>query len=310
MRLGTITSRRALMEREKAMDAARNPGVSKFGDCLVNINSKSDRVLNTSIRKINSEIRRMEIRINQKMKHFVKNSTVLNHDPMILVERPPSPDIVKRAKTLAEYDGSSEFPVEDPNKPNYMQQLRSKTRTPSTLTTIDAFVVKNSKKKNVWEGAVTEKEPPQFLSTVRPYAKLTRREISDLQKGYEFHKPRLENEAVVSDNEREKKSAKRPAKQSGESGESDLDEEISPFITQMADVRKKRTTPRKEHTIAEIHMKSTKSPLFALENSQSPVQLETEHDKTVRFSSPVVLSEPGSRKPKRKLKTKATKVSY
>lgn len=308
MRLGVNTSRRGMMERAKAMEGARNPGVSKFGDCLVSINSKSDKMLSSNIKKINSEIRRMELQMNQKIKHFVKTSGVLNYDPIILVNRPPSPEVVKRAATMTHYGAGNDYPEpeDEAQKPGYMKQIRSKARTPSTLTTIDAFVVKSRKKKNVWDGVLEDKEPKEFLSTVRPYAKLTNREKTDLQKGYEFHKPKLDNEnhiAETDDSRKIKKSGtkKGKAKTTDNADDSDSDE-MTPFITQMASVRKKKDGIRKEKTLAEIKVVS---PILAITEANNP----TNQDRSVRFNSPVALSEPGSKQKKMKLRTQSTKVS-
>lgn len=314
MRLGMLTSRRAMMEREKAMDAARNPGVSKFGDCLVSMNSKTDKIYVSNIRKINSEIKRMQLQINQKMKHFVKNSAVLNHDPLILVERPPSPDVVKRKQVMTQYDELDERgypPVDedDEHRPSYMRKLRSKARTPSTLTTIDAFTVKSRKKKNVWEGAVDEKAPPQFQSTVRPFAKLTRREISDLQKGLEFHKPKLENSGLADTDDRSSRKTLSPKKNTPveESDESDFEDTFTPFITQMAELKDKKNSIKQEKSIAEIKIRATESP-SSIKSQTTPV-LQT--GRTVRFQSPA-LSVPGTKKKStvRKTKTTATIVTY
>ncbi|XP_060556166.1 uncharacterized protein LOC132716825 isoform X2 [Ruditapes philippinarum] len=304
MRLGTITSRRSLMEREKAMEAARNPGVSKFGDCLVNINLKDDKTLNSNLRKINSEIRRMQLQFNHKMKYFVKRSNVLNHDPIILVERPPSPEVKKRAHLMEEYTGEDDVPG-DENKPGYMKQIRSKARTPSTLTTIDAFTVKQRKKKNVWEDAVEEKSRPEFESTVRPFAKLTSRERSDLQKGYEFHKPKLENSGNSEPGSREASPHRK--KISTVSDDSDFEDEITPFITQMAEVRNKGRD-RKEKTVAEISLRA-KTPLFEKRAAGSQSNKTLTVERMVRFKSPV-MSAPKARNANRKLKTKATEIVY
>lgn len=306
MKLAGITSRRVLIERERAMEAARNPGVSKFGDCLFNANQKSDKLLKSNLRKISSEIRRMELQINQKMKYFVKTSNVLNHDPIILVERPPSPEVKKRAQAMKYYEGENDVPG-DENKPGYMKQLRTKARTPSTLTTIDAFTVKQRKKKNVWD--LNEKSGPDFQSTVRPCAKLTRREVSDLQKGYEFHKPKIETSSAsgLSDTEeqgtpktkRKKKQVKEVS--TDESGESDIDDEMTPFITQMAKIRSK-SQERKEKTLPEFAVSSS--------HTDSPVTEAESGGKVVRFMSPVIMSAPRQRTHGRKLKTTETEVTY
>ncbi|KAH3703461.1 uncharacterized protein LOC127861090 isoform X1 [Dreissena polymorpha] len=309
MRLGMMTSRRAIMERERAMDAARNPGVSRFGDCLISVNSKGDTMLKSHLRKLNSEIRRMEIQLNSKMKHFVKTSAVLNHEPLILVERPASPEAVKRAAIMTLERDTHGYPsAGDDDKPSYMRQLRSKAKTPSTLTTIDAFIVKTRKKKNVWEDAADGK--PQFQSTVRPYAKLTQREESDLQKGYELHKPKLEPSGFSDGEDAPSKRLPTPKKKvkrvsSDESDLSDFDEVATPFITQMAEVRHKKGGVRKAQTIAEISLAKT-SPVARTLDPTADNTLNNE--KNVRFKSPLLNSAPTSREKKtvKKSKTKET----
>lgn len=311
MKLGTITSRRSLMEREKAMETARNPGISKFGDCLVSMNMKNDKVLTSNIRKINSEIRRMQLQVNHKMKYFVKNSTVLNHDPIILVQRPPSPEVVKRAYTMMTADIENGYPVlEDEDKPGYMRRLRSKARTPSTLTTIDAFTIKQRKKKNVWEGAVEEKSGPEFKSTVRPYAKLTNREKSDLKKGYEFHKPKIEvsGQTDVGDSANTDKTRPKTKTKSiteGQDVDSDFEDEITPFVTQMASVRNKKKA-KKENTLCEVNV--TKTPIMAIEDANTPVDVLLSDERSVRFKKPLTLSAPRTKR-SHGTRAKATKIT-
>lgn len=253
----------------------------------------------------------MQLQINQKMKHFVKNSAVLNHDPLILVERPPSPEVVKRAQTMTQYDELDQhgYPppdIEDEQKPGYMRHLRSKARTPSTLTTIDAFTVKARKKKNVWEGAVDDKAPPQFQSTVRPFAKLTKREVSDLQKGYDFHKPKLENSGFSdSEEQNHPKTLPAPKKKvvAEESDESDFEDTMTPFITQMAELKKKKETVKRDKGLGEISVHKIPP------SSASPLSQSTKREKNVRFTSPS-RSTPGGKRPTRKTKTTETIVAY
>lgn len=89
-----------------------------------------------------------------------------------------------------------------------MNTCRSRCRTPSTLTTIDAFTLKAKKKRNVWEEAMDEKAPPQFQSTVRPAARLSRREMAQLQEGWSSHKLRVDD-LGVKDNDSPRTSAPR-----------------------------------------------------------------------------------------------------
>ena len=58
--------------------------------------------------------------MQQLKQHFVKNNACLNHEPLILVERPASPKVRARAKVIEDY---GEDP-EDIKKPGYMRQLK------------------------------------------------------------------------------------------------------------------------------------------------------------------------------------------
>ena len=299
-----------MLEREKAIETARNPGVSKFGISLADINCRRDTYLVKELRKIEHEVKSMQLKLSQQKKSFVRNCHVLNYDPIILVERPPSPEVVHKATAMSYGMTEDEYidEFEDGKKtPNFMRQLRSRQKTPSTLTTIDAFTIKSKKKKNVWEDTRDQKEPPKFTSTVRPYVKLTRREQSDLQVGWSFHKPRLTPDDNV---EREgledyrksktpprgKRTIKSPKSlpppeknlDSAVQSESESEDELTPFITQMAKIRSqsskakdKKRDMRKEMTSSEIPMKS------------------------VRWSSSVPNSPV-----RRKVKLAATKISY
>ena len=314
MRIETMTTRRALYERKKATDAARNPGVSRFGESLVTVNSKTDEMLTRRLKQISSEIRRMELQLNQKKKLFLKNNGLLNHDPIILVERPASPIIIKRAHTLLNNDPYDEALFGEAHKPSYMKQLRSKTRTPSTLTTIDSFIVKARKKKNVWEEAMDEKTAKQFTGTVRPYARLSRRETTELQLGYQMHKPKfVVDSGAVSDGDNEELKLIRLRTDDVKADASDSDDEgsvvdeLTPFITQMASVRQKKSRPV-------IGQTSDKQEEIAREDSNTPRQTvktptssKTDVSKSVRFTSPVPVFKKRSIRP---TKTKTTRVFY
>lgn len=209
---GRDKTRGAELDKQRAVMTARNPKDSKWGECLINVNTKQDPILASRLGRITTEMRRMEFKLQQVKQHFVKTSSCLNHEPLILVERPASPAVRRRAKLIEAYG-------EDPNTltlPGYMRPLRSRCRTPSTLTTIDAFTLQTKKKRNVWEEAMDEKEPPVFRSTVRPAARLTRREAAQLQMGWSAHKPRLEGK------ERDPKDAATPR-----------DPSDTPFVTQL-----------------------------------------------------------------------------
>nr|KAG5712946.1 hypothetical protein BaRGS_021740 [Batillaria attramentaria] len=218
--MGREKSRGAELDKQRAVMTARNPKDSKWGECLINVNTKQDPILASRLGRISTEMRRMEFRLHQVKQHFVKTSSCLNHEPLILVERPPSPAVRRRAKIIETYGED----LTAHSMPGYMRPLRSRCRTPSTLTTIDAFTLQTKKKRNVWEEAMDEKETPVFRSTVRPAARLTKREAAQLQMGWSAHKPRLDGVGKEkSDSPRE-----RTPRDTGD----------TPFVTQL---------PRREH---------------------------------------------------------------
>lgn len=77
--------------------------------------------------------------------------------------------------------------------PSYMRPLQSRSRTLSSLTTIEAFTVETKKKKNLWEDAVEDKDEQKFKSTSRPTARLTAYERKQLKIGHSLHKPTHES---------------------------------------------------------------------------------------------------------------------
>lgn len=311
MDLGGYTSRRSMLEREKAVDGARNPGASKFGISLAEINSKKDKLLLRELRKIESEIKSMSLQMSQQKKTFVKSCHVLNYDPIILVERPPSPEMKKKALAMSMGLDEDEYNehFENENIPRYMRQLRSKQKTPSTLNTIDAFTIKNKKKKNVWEDAVDQTESPVFHSTVKPCLQLTKREQSDLHMGWALHKPRLTPDSEVQREglEEFRKSKTPPRSITPKSRAStaikevqdinslhgvheDSDDEFTPFITQMAKVR--------DHS-----SKAKEAGRSPKRYTRAPIVVTM---KSVRFSSSI----PNTPVQKKRPKLAATKIAY
>ena len=77
--------------------------------------------------------------------------------------------------------------------PSYMRPLRTKSRTPSTLTTIEAYTLQTKKKKNVWEEAAEDPHNLKFKSMARPSAPLSPGEKKQLRMGYTLHKPTQES---------------------------------------------------------------------------------------------------------------------
>lgn len=163
--------------------------------------------------------------------------------------------------------------IPDEYKPHYMRQLRSKVRTPSTLMTIDAFTVKSKKKRNLWNETMDEKDGPEFQSTVRPYAKLSEKEKTDLQIGWSYHKPRLQ---AAEDQEAKSEKSMTPKSGKSKTQESDVetDEEgefVTPFVTQMVKVRRHSTSG----------MTSSKNA----KKTQGDHSGKSENKKSVRFVS-------------------------
>lgn len=319
MDLGGYTSRRSMLEREKAVDCARNPGASKFGHSLAEINSKKDKSLVRELRKIEHEIKSMSLQMNQRKKTFVKSCHVLNYDPIILVERPPSPEMRKKALAMSMGLDEEEYNehFENEKVPHYMHQLRSKQKTPSTLRTIDAFTIKNKKKKNIWEDAVEQNDAPVFHSTVRPCYQLTKREQSDLQMGWALHKPRLTPDSEVQreglEDYRKSKTPPRSITPKSRSStddhqanaksikvvgdvnlpkdfQGDSEDEFTPFITQMAKVRNHSSTS-----------KASNNPSKGYKRDPLVVSM-----KSVRFSSSI----PNTPVQKKRPKLAATKIAY
>ncbi|KAJ8313355.1 hypothetical protein KUTeg_009141 [Tegillarca granosa] len=252
----------------------------------------------------------MENQLNQEKKLFVKSCTVLNHDPIILVERPPSPENIRKVAKIAMSYDEDESAILERDKPRYMRQLRHKVRTPSLLTTIDAFTVKTKKKRNIWDNVLDEMKPMQFQSTVRPYSKLTERERTDLEAGWSFHKPRLEAAEDLDEEQKalvcvQKKKKGKHAKsaqpkmtvekiiQKGQDSGADSDtdtDELTPFITQMAKIRSHSSTVKGSDNAIDI-------------NKIRREKTEDETSKAVRFAVT-----PTSVKTKRKSRSSATKV--
>ncbi|XP_062594654.1 uncharacterized protein LOC134256074 [Saccostrea cucullata] len=314
-----FTSRRSMLEREKAVDGARNPGASKFGHSLAEINSKKDKSLVRELRKIECEFKSLNLQMNQQKKTFVKSCHVLNYDPIILVERPPSPQMKKKALAMSMGLDEDEYNehFENGKVPHYMHQLRSKQRTPSTLNTIDAFTVTNKKKKNIWEDAVDQNEAPVFHSTVRPCLQLTKREQTDLQMGWALHKPRLTPDSEIqregledyrksktpprsitpksrvstAENQTNAKSIKEVRDVNAtRNTHVDSDDEFTPFITQMAKVRNHSSRPRESENVPKGY-------------KRDPIVVTM---KSVRFSSSI----PSTPVQKKRPKLAATKIAY
>ncbi|XP_059172307.1 uncharacterized protein LOC131953228 [Physella acuta] len=170
-------------DKARAVHTARNPKDSKMGECLLNNHVRGDPLLGSNLGQINRNQKRREQGLEQSMELFLRKSNCLSHEPLILVERAPSQSVQTRAALMREFHLDPEAIL----KPRYMRPLVSRSRTPSTLVTIEAFTVQRKLKKNIWDEAIDE--TPKFTSTSRPSARLTKEEFDQLQAGYSSHKP-------------------------------------------------------------------------------------------------------------------------
>ncbi|CAL1529347.1 unnamed protein product [Lymnaea stagnalis] len=180
------TSKVSAKDKEKAVSAARSPKDSKMGECLLNVHIRGDPGLGPHLGKIDREQRRTEHGLHQSRQSFLRQSQCLNYEPMILVERGPSDKAITRAAFMKSY-GVDPVTV---LLPSYRRPLVSRSKTPSTLTTIEAYTVESKKKRNVWDEAL--EEAPRFKSVARPTARLTNDEVTELQMGHLHHKPTAE----------------------------------------------------------------------------------------------------------------------
>ena len=137
-----MTSRKAILERQRAISAARNIKDSSFGKCVLRTNSVYDRLLTTTKTCLDHELKRKQMHGDQERKQFLNKLLLTTNPPSLIVERPPSPDVCRPSM----YGGDwPEAPDYEMNEPRYMRPLKSRTRTPSNLPTIDAFKVRELK---------------------------------------------------------------------------------------------------------------------------------------------------------------------
>ena len=62
---GRERSRGSELDIQRAVNAARSPKDSKFGECLINVNTKQDPILKLRLGRISTEMRRMEFRVSR-----------------------------------------------------------------------------------------------------------------------------------------------------------------------------------------------------------------------------------------------------
>ncbi|KAK3749541.1 hypothetical protein RRG08_043444 [Elysia crispata] len=188
MRMSIRPSRSRISSRDKAkaFQSAANPNDSRMGESLYNIHIRDDPFLSSSLSRIEREQSRLEASQKHHKQQFVSRSHSLTHEPLLLVEREASQTVKTRAMLMRQHGIDPQVLI----KPSYMRPLESHYHTPSTLTTIDAFVAETKKKRNVWETAMDEVDPTKFRSAARPCTRLNDREIQQLRLGRALHKPR------------------------------------------------------------------------------------------------------------------------
>nr|KAI8762869.1 hypothetical protein BgiMline_005805 [Biomphalaria glabrata] len=177
------TNRLNPKDKEKAVSTARNVKYSKMGECILNVHLRDEPGLKPCLARIGREQTRREQSLQQTKQRFLQQSQCLTREPMILVERAPTMDTVTRATFMSSFGIDPVVAL----LPSYMRPLRSRSKTPSTLTTIEAFTAESKKKKNVWDEALDE--APKFKSIAKPSTRLTPQEIAQLQAGHLHHKP-------------------------------------------------------------------------------------------------------------------------
>ena len=169
------------VEKAFALHLAKNSKDSRFGIALLEENSKELRLLDRQLQRLEKERTRVVLHSKQVRNMFLHERSSLS-EPLLIVERSPSPDVLRRVLVIKQ--------DLDDGVPGYRKPLKTKTRAPSTLTTIDAFAVQNRKKTNVWEDAMKESAEPRFQSAVIPSFPLTHPEMVQLQRGRRVHRPR------------------------------------------------------------------------------------------------------------------------
>ncbi|XP_064651303.1 uncharacterized protein LOC135502416 [Lineus longissimus] len=166
------------LERKRALDIAKNPIRSKFGDQILR-NSDDSRLLISRIEKIDKYFKRAQRAIENDKKRFLDSREMNKIEPTIIVERGPSVETL-----LRHHYGEAAMSREGPR---YMKNTASTYKSPSVLPTIDMFVVKKKRKKNTWEDASPEKlEHPVFHSVI-PAGRLSDDEKKVLHRGWSFH---------------------------------------------------------------------------------------------------------------------------
>ena len=126
----------------------------------------------------------MDMQAKRKKNFFIKTSGLLNHEPLLLVQRPKSEPITETTTSKL-----------DDQVMGFMKPRLSKIVRPSSHKTIDIYTVQPTKKKNLWENFEEDKSP-RFTSVIRPCAKLSQIEVENLKNEYTATKPSLSFDKV------------------------------------------------------------------------------------------------------------------
>ena len=232
---GKFLTRKGLMEKERAMSTAKNTKDSKFGTALLKNNFHQNRLLVTTLGRLDNQLRRQQMHIDQQKKRFLNRKLP---EPSIIVERPASPE-----KFTYDVDSDDSDDYYYGGTPSYMKPLKRRVKTPSNLPTIDAFVLKTKKKANLWEEAMDKNERPQFQSTVLPSPPLTQEERNELHAGWLYHRPvskggiRTPTPPPSGKSQREIKSAIKMAEPTGRRNSDDGSDISMTFVTQLSNFR-------------------------------------------------------------------------
>lgn len=177
-----LSSKCQMMDKAKALKTARSPSCSKYGNALLTNNVQEGRILSSEVARLERQHKRQQMHLDQAQKRFLQRQNQ-RPGPTLILERPPSPEQVKRFLYC-----TKETPyTHSTSEPSYMNNVKSKVKVPLMQPTIDAFVVKVKKKRNVWEEAMIEKQPAMFASTVQPCWPLTPAEQAELRVCLECH---------------------------------------------------------------------------------------------------------------------------
>ena len=66
-----VANRGSELDKQRAVSTARNPKDSKFGECLLNVHTKQDPVLQARLGRISTEMRRMEFKVGGPWWFFI-----------------------------------------------------------------------------------------------------------------------------------------------------------------------------------------------------------------------------------------------